>query len=59
MSSTCGDNFKGYPIATGYMGWVPWYERYMLFATEAEYYEYVRGEENEDEYSNKNYTASN
>lgn len=57
--SACGDNFKGYPIATGYMGWVPWYERYMLFATEEEYYEYVRdGEENEDEYSNKDHTAS-
>ena len=57
MSSTCGDNFKGYPIATGYMGWVPWYERYILFATEDEYYEYVR-EENEDEYSNKSNTAT-
>lgn len=31
----------GYYIGTGYMGWVPWYCRYMLFATEKEYYEYV------------------
>lgn len=55
--SACGDSFKGYPIATGYMGWVPWYERYILFATEDEYYEYVR-EENEDEYSNKSNTST-
>lgn len=31
---------KGYYIGTGYMGWVPWYNRYMLFATEKEYEEY-------------------
>lgn len=56
--SACGNNFKGYPIATGYMGWVPWYERYILFATEDEYYEYVRGEENKNEDVNKDHTAS-
>lgn len=39
--SPCEDVFKGYIIATGYMGWVPWYERYMLFETEAAYYDYV------------------
>jgi hypothetical protein len=55
--SACGNVFKGYSIATGYMGWVPWYERYMLFTTQDEYYEYVR-EENEDEYSNKSNTAT-
>lgn len=32
---------KGYYIGTGYMGWVPWYNRYMLFATENEYLEYI------------------
>lgn len=35
------EKFKGYYIATGYMGWVPWYGCYMLFCTEKEYYEYV------------------
>ena len=46
--SVCKDCFKGYPIASGYMGWVPWYSTYMLFATEQEYYEYVEGDtENE------------
>ena len=39
--SPCEDVFKGYTIATGYMGWVPWYERYMLFDTEAEYCNYI------------------
>lgn len=33
---------RGYLIATGYMGWVPWYNRYMLFATEKEYYDYIK-----------------
>ena len=30
---------KGYPIADGYMGYV--YDRYMLFADESEYEEYI------------------
>lgn len=30
---------KGYIVATGYMGWVS--DKYMLFATEKEYMEYV------------------
>lgn len=34
----------GYYIASGYMGWVPWYRIYMLFATEQEYLEYLKGE---------------
>ena len=38
------DVFKGYYIACGYMGWVPWYRMYILFATEEEYKEYVKGE---------------
>lgn len=42
--SNCETVFKGYPIASGWMGWVPWFNRYILFATEDEYYEYVRGE---------------
>ncbi len=32
---------KGYPTGDGYMGFVD--GRYMLFADEADYYEYVRG----------------
>lgn len=31
---------KGYSIADGYMGYVE--GRYMLFASEAEYYDYMR-----------------
>lgn len=38
---------KGYPVATGYMGWIPKISKYMLFATEDEYEEYVE-EEKED-----------
>lgn len=37
--------FKGYYIPSGYKGWVG--DRYMLFATIEEYYEYM--ETNEDE----------
>ena len=40
-ASACENVYKGYPIATGYMGWIPWYNTYMLFATEQEYYDYV------------------
>ena len=36
---------KGYFIDDGFMGWVG--DRYMLFATEQDYYDYI--EENESE----------
>jgi hypothetical protein len=32
---------KGYPTQTGYMGYVPWKRRYILFSTETEYLEYI------------------
>lgn len=32
---------KGYYIGTGYMGWVAAYKRYILFATEKEYEDYI------------------
>ena len=32
---------KGYLIGTGYMSWVPWYSRYILFATEEDYLDYI------------------
>jgi hypothetical protein len=32
---------KGYPIDTGYMGYIPSQNRYILFATESEYIEYI------------------
>lgn len=32
---------KGYVIQSGYMGWVPSLGRYILFATEGDYVEYV------------------
>ena len=31
----------GYYTDSGFYGWVNWARRYMLFATEAEYYEYI------------------
>ena len=36
---------KGYPIQTGFMGWIPKISKYMLFATEDEYEEYMEEEE--------------
>lgn len=30
---------KGYVVGTGYMGWIPFLNRYILFATEEEYKE--------------------
>ena len=35
-----GDYVKGYYVPTGYMGYVE--GRYMLFASESEYYEYMK-----------------
>ena len=32
---------KGYVVQRGYMGWIEEEKRYMLFATEDEYYEYL------------------
>lgn len=32
---------KGYPVSSGYMGWIG--DRYMLFATESDYLEFMRG----------------
>ena len=32
---------KGYFIHSGYMGWMELYQRYMLFASESDYYEYL------------------
>lgn len=32
---------KGYFVGTGYMGWVPAFGRYLLFATETDYKEYM------------------
>lgn len=39
---------KGYVVPSGFMGWVEFYKRYILFATEREYYEYIE----EDIYEN-------
>lgn len=36
---------KGYIVSTGYMGWVPAFRRYLLFATEADYIEYLEDEQ--------------
>lgn len=35
------DTRKGYPVAGGYMGWIEEEGRYMLFANEGDYDEYV------------------
>lgn len=34
---------KGYPVQAGYMGYVPFLDRWMLFATESDYQEYIAG----------------
>ena len=39
------DKLKGYPIQDGYMGWIDQNKRYRLFATEADYREFIGGEE--------------
>lgn len=33
--------FKGFYVAGGYMGWIEKENRYRLFATEAEYRDYI------------------
>ena len=38
-----GDRMKGYPVQAGYMGYVPFLDRWMLFATESDYQEYLAG----------------
>lgn len=32
---------KGYLVPFGYMGYVPWLQSYILFATEQEYRDYL------------------
>jgi len=38
---------KGYPVSTGFMGYIPKSETYILFDTEEEYVEYYREREKE------------
>lgn len=38
---------KGYFVASGYMGWIESEHRFMLFATEADYLDYIS--ENDEE----------
>lgn len=40
---------KGYVVSTGYMGYLPISGKYLLFATEAEYAETYREEEENEE----------
>lgn len=37
---------KGYYTSTGYMGWTG--SKYMLFASESDYVDYMKGDTNED-----------
>lgn len=32
----------GYLTPDGFEGWVPWFKKYILFATENEYLEYIK-----------------
>lgn len=41
----CSTKTKGYVVSCGYMGWVASCNRYLLFATEGEYLEYIKEEE--------------
>lgn len=36
---------KGYFVDSGYMGWVPWLGRYILFASQSDHEEYIEKEE--------------
>ena len=36
---------KGYLVGSGYFGWVEQQHKYMLFATEKEYHEYISEDE--------------
>lgn len=38
---------KGYFTNFGYNGWVPWLNRYIRFASQEEYFEYLEEAENE------------
>jgi len=38
---------KGYYVGYGYRGWVALYGRYLLFANEEEYLEFLKETENE------------
>lgn len=40
-----GDCMKGYITPYGYLGWMPIYKRYILFSTEAEYFEAYKEQE--------------
>ena len=40
-------NIKGYPVSSGYMGYIEEENRYQLFDTEEEYKEYIRESEEE------------
>ena len=40
-------NIKGYPVSSGYMGYIEEEHQYQLFDTEEDYVEYIR--ENEEE----------
>lgn len=38
-----GAGMKGYYIQAGFMGFVPWLGRYILFATEEDYLDWLDG----------------
>lgn len=33
---------KGYDVQSGYMGYIPWLHKYILFATDKDYLDFVR-----------------
>ena len=41
---------NGYLTSNGYMGYVPWEGRYLLFATYEEYIEYITEEEDDEKH---------
>jgi len=40
---------KGYYVHYSYLGWVPWLKRYIRFATEEEYLNYISEHEEEEQ----------
>lgn len=41
-------SMQGYYTKSGFMGYVPEERRYVLFATDSDYYEYMKAHENPD-----------
>ena len=51
MTTSCHKTPYGYLTGSGYMGWVPFYNCYILFCTEKEYLDYIKEDERNEKVS--------